>query len=235
MNSQVTELQDRPREQDNATKNQKEIVSRIVRTSDLNWNHLNYWTLWYKSGANLEDYIKDSATNFAVVGALLTSFSWPAVIDPPDNLKNPVPFIALQQIASSLFLFMVGISVFILKDHQACTTPEAKLKHLAKFGVFIFTINPFCLLVGVAMIFAAQIYQVYDFYDADATLLICSCINMFIVVALLLCLYVYMICWTEKNCYGPDVEKTKKRLESQGPQEEELLGCSKFGPTPYNE
>jgi len=201
----------------NKTKPPTEMASTShnTNTKATEWNGEEYWKAWAEAGGTIDDYIIDTATNFALVAALMITFTWPSCTDPPDDLENPVPFVGIQLLATGMFFFIICACVFVIKDIRANTSTEAKLRYCHKFGYLIFTVNPMLLILANILLISSLFYQISDMYDGSIVLYCCATFCLLVVMVVVPVLYLYMVYWNFKYAYGPDIEALKNKKEKE--------------------
>eukprot|EP00056_Hartaetosiga_gracilis_P013209 m.216673 g.216673 ORF g.216673 m.216673 type:complete len:275 (+) comp13809_c0_seq1:885-1709(+) len=140
----------------------KEVKTRGLVTAATSVHGTEFWRDWVNAGGDMEGYVKENMPAYALVGALLVSFSYGYLIEIPDLSEiGTRVFVSCMAAATTLNVFLVIVSVTMYAQYCSCISFETRLAFTSQFG-FLVPICAFTIIFVVILMMSSAMVVVYE-------------------------------------------------------------------------
>ena len=190
-------------------------------------NTPQYWSLWSKAGGDVDEYIKDSLTNYGVIGALLITVSLPSTLSPPEldvygdsEMKHYTKgdfeiglYAVFMALSTACSILLILLSTVVYTQYVCCVDKETRTA-FAKQYAFMIPVLTALMTVDVSTLMLASNIMMFIMYGSIVGVL--SIISLLGVGGFFLFLVPHMVHWNVAENYGPVVlEKTSNEEEEE--------------------
>jgi hypothetical protein len=181
-------------------------------------NGEKFWKHWASAGGNAEEYVKDNLPNYALVGALLVTITYPMMVEPPEALvaldggesTSLAAYVVLCGITTMLNFVLVVLSMVLYTQFCCCVNEETKLEFTAHFG---YMIPMLAIIVVIEILLLAGLTGIVMSVTYSVAACVWTCVSCLAVTIPLVGAVIWVPMWNQKYNY---VSHIKAHVEGGG-------------------